>query len=500
MFRIDITNNCNFRCIMCQIHEMKKKSDIKFLDFDRFKKNTFGSLTDEDVNIGHTAEPTIHPDFEKFIHYIRSQTNRKIRVVTNGSNLAAFKECLIHNRCAIQVSLDSLKEKTLSEIRVGSKLDTILRNLDDLRGYGLDINIGSTILRSNYKEIELLSDYCKEKGFNFAFFPMSTRLSDGNILPLNLLRENLLFNRNDLKEFQLLFKSDRVSKHKNLVLSNNDSVSHLMCEEYSSTYMIQSTGDVYSCADTLVGNLNEHSLQDIIQSSSVIDFQDEVRKNREICEDCSYLKRCLNHSFFDMFNFFDDSIFHYLNDEWKDRLDVTHTNNDPLILRDFINFISDEVNVLHYERNAGKIRFVQISGDEDIDYSNDDELNTLLSSEDAFVVNNFDEIREWCLRSNMSKRLDKLRGVNLFIWGAGSMYYTRFADWASQNRECVLGIIDNDDKKCGSINSQGFEIFPPDVLLDAQFEAIIIASTFSKSIMNQIERMGIRGKEYLIGF
>jgi molybdenum cofactor biosynthesis enzyme MoaA len=34
--RIDIANNCNIRCIMCQGYNGLAKADISFLDFDVF--------------------------------------------------------------------------------------------------------------------------------------------------------------------------------------------------------------------------------------------------------------------------------------------------------------------------------------------------------------------------------------------------------------------------------------------------------------------------------
>ena len=91
----------------------------------------------------------------------------------------------------IQVSIDSLEEKTYQKIRKGGSLKVLLGNLDKLikfretyknrTGENFRLQGAMCIQRDNWREIPQFLDFCHDKGLNanlqFAYTPVSVTLS-----------------------------------------------------------------------------------------------------------------------------------------------------------------------------------------------------------------------------------------------------------------------------------------------------------------------------------
>jgi len=129
--RIDLANNCNIRCVMCQAYNGLARSDVAFLNFDVFVRQTKGHLKDwQTIQLGNVAEATIHPKFGDYLRYVRSESDAVIHIVTNGKLLARYSELINEvGNCLVQVSMDSLKKATHEYIREGSDYDRVMANL-----------------------------------------------------------------------------------------------------------------------------------------------------------------------------------------------------------------------------------------------------------------------------------------------------------------------------------------------------------------------------------
>ena len=119
--RLDLTDNCNIRCIMCQAYNAQPVTAMRFFDFDRFIGQTKGQLAQwSTIQLGNVAEATVHPRFGDFLKYIRSESDATIHIVTNGKLLSRHAG-LINDigNCLVQVSMDSVNKASHEYIRAG---------------------------------------------------------------------------------------------------------------------------------------------------------------------------------------------------------------------------------------------------------------------------------------------------------------------------------------------------------------------------------------------
>src|SRR5713101_9797194 len=121
--RIDLANNCNIRCIMCQAYNSLPVSAMEFLDFEKFQATTRGELGKWDyIQLGNVAEATIHPRFADYLRYVRLEApDSTIHIVTNGKTLQKFAALINEvGNCLIQISMDSVRKEVHEYIREGS--------------------------------------------------------------------------------------------------------------------------------------------------------------------------------------------------------------------------------------------------------------------------------------------------------------------------------------------------------------------------------------------
>lgn len=131
IFQIEISNACNFDCVMCPRTLHKRKNKKKFLDIDLLKKmiieDSFkGSYF---VELHQAGEPLLHPDLGKIINLIK-QTGVRVGLSTNGSLIHKKIEDL-KNLDYITVSVDSLSHYT--DIRVNGNQKKLISNILLLR-------------------------------------------------------------------------------------------------------------------------------------------------------------------------------------------------------------------------------------------------------------------------------------------------------------------------------------------------------------------------------
>src|SRR5215831_1490848 len=197
--RLDLADNCNIRCIMCQAYNGLSVSAMQFMDFDLFVRQTEGHLGEwSTIQLGHVAEATIHPRFSDFLRYIRAQSGATIHIVTNGMLLTRCAPVINEvGNCLVQVSMDSVHKETHEYIREGSHYDRLVAALDLLDRTRNRVLLSFTLMNSNIKEYDDMVDFCRSRGFSMSTFPMILRDERG-IIPFRLLKESLWFNREAL--------------------------------------------------------------------------------------------------------------------------------------------------------------------------------------------------------------------------------------------------------------------------------------------------------------
>jgi hypothetical protein len=137
MVHLDLINICNFRCIHCPQHDIKKfvpDYQQNQLDYDIFTR-----IIDEVAEHGSTlritcdGEPFLYKHIVKAIHYIKDKGVKIATIVTNGSSLTRpIAEAILRpsdTRMVIDFSLDSMYKPTYEKIRLQGNFVEVYSNV-----------------------------------------------------------------------------------------------------------------------------------------------------------------------------------------------------------------------------------------------------------------------------------------------------------------------------------------------------------------------------------
>lgn len=127
---LEMTNRCNLNCVMCG----RNAADFKPTQFQLSWLEILNSITElvEEVTLMGWGEPTVHPDFEKFLYWAWKQGLRKY-FCTNGMRLKELTPALFEYHVDIMaVSLDGADERTNARIRRGCDFNRVVRSLETI--------------------------------------------------------------------------------------------------------------------------------------------------------------------------------------------------------------------------------------------------------------------------------------------------------------------------------------------------------------------------------
>jgi len=346
-FRIDLADNCNIRCIMCQAYNSMPVSAMNFLDFDTFVAQTRGELAKWTyIQLGNAAEATIHPRFPDFVRYIRSEAPQSyIYVVTNAKTLHKYAS-LINDagRCIIQVSMDSVHKKTHEYIREGSGFERAIENLSLLDTSRTQVLVSFTLMRSNVQEYPEMTQFCKERGFEMSVFPMILR-SENGVIPYNLLRESLWFDLEHLR----IWLEQFYGKNYGVIIGAGSGASpyvptedqpwryalthynteyEFFCNAHYQDLSMDSRGVATLCGKLSLGLLSDTPLGEIWHSAQAGDFRMQVENGRVPCMTCDYRQRCLAPSMGQLDNHFSEELVSALSPETRQAIRYERTISD----------------------------------------------------------------------------------------------------------------------------------------------------------------------------
>ncbi|HZP87209.1 MAG TPA: radical SAM protein [Burkholderiales bacterium] len=159
--QIEPVGRCNLRCRMCPVQYRPHAKPSALLDFDAYCRllDQFPGLIE--LHLQGLGEPLMHP---RFFDMVRVATQRGLRVSTNTNlTLLTMRRAQEAAQCglsAISVSIDAATPELFESIRVGARLQRVLRNLDrlvracTLRGAGApNVRIVMVLMRRNLDEL-----------------------------------------------------------------------------------------------------------------------------------------------------------------------------------------------------------------------------------------------------------------------------------------------------------------------------------------------------------
>jgi radical SAM protein with 4Fe4S-binding SPASM domain len=150
VYQIEVTNTCNYECIMCPMQFFKRKDDRKFLEIDLLRKIISQGDLDASyfVEFQISGEPLLHPHLKRIIQMVK-ETDVMTGLSTNGVFIPDQMEALLELN-VITVSVDSLLHH--DDIRKSKAVDaypteSLIRNIKNLlvraedRGIAVDLQI-----------------------------------------------------------------------------------------------------------------------------------------------------------------------------------------------------------------------------------------------------------------------------------------------------------------------------------------------------------------------
>lgn len=91
--QIEVTNACNFHCLMCPFHGPEKASGraVGFIDPDRYRRvvSEFRDWGGNLVIPQGAGESFLHPDFPALLEYTKRESGLRVAFTTNGSRVSS---------------------------------------------------------------------------------------------------------------------------------------------------------------------------------------------------------------------------------------------------------------------------------------------------------------------------------------------------------------------------------------------------------------------------
>ncbi|MBC7690750.1 MAG: GTP 3',8-cyclase MoaA [Methylotenera sp.] len=173
--RLSLTDRCNLRCHYCMPLDSTFMSEERYLSTDECFEivSQLCSFGLEELRLTG-GEPLLRKSFGEIIEKLARLPLKKIGLTTNGILLDRHFESLKRNRVHhLNVSLDSLDEKTFAKITHGNHLKRVLKNIETARAEGFRIKINVVAMRGvNDHELFDFVDYSRNTGIEVRFLEL----------------------------------------------------------------------------------------------------------------------------------------------------------------------------------------------------------------------------------------------------------------------------------------------------------------------------------------
>jgi MoaA/NifB/PqqE/SkfB family radical SAM enzyme len=284
---VDVCDKCNFKCSFCPCNNSVAASDLrhKMMDFSLFKEIVDGMKEFNGkirvVNLYTFGESLLHPDFPKFLRYLRKKdVCDEIRLTSNGSllNPALNQQLVDGGLNMFRLSLYGLNnEDYLKHCGVKFDLDKLLKNIGELKRMGLgklkiSIKATSAFIDSDEKYqlfskmVAPIADYWYVENISKIWYGFDGGIDCGNI--------------------------------EMAVEKWHSGGKTTICDCPFTTMMIFSNGDVGLCSNdwlhgTKYASIKEHSVKEVWNSKELrgiqLDFLHNKQSPFESCKSCKYI-------------------------------------------------------------------------------------------------------------------------------------------------------------------------------------------------------------------
>jgi len=266
--QLEITNVCNFKCIMCPFHRPGSHVNRPkgFMGLEAFREvvGAFAEMGGQFLIPQGAGESFMHPEFMEMLRIAGKEFGLKIGLNTNGSRLSQedISEIITLGIDEIGFSVDALHETTFHAI-TGSdtlpKIENTIRTFAEMRGDNPFPRLRTLIVEQDENTGEIDEYVTKWLEIVDEVVVQVKRIDSGRKL-----------------------KSPRMEKRK-------------PCRHLFDTIFVQWDGDVVVCCEdwqsrSILGNAFDTTLADIWFGKKITDYRENQRKKiyspPDICKFC----------------------------------------------------------------------------------------------------------------------------------------------------------------------------------------------------------------------
>lgn len=292
-----LTDNCNLHCKMC-IRGRQVGTEI---DIDKLKSNNImNHLSEHDVVVTG-GEPTLHSEFVDVVELLCEKA-KSVTITTNGTKNDYISKLGHKDNLFYQVSIDGDSE-THNMIRGIGNYEKTFSTLNVLEKLKIPFSVASVVSRKNISSMFELEKALEEfecmrywrlsyeMPFGSAGFEDMMSADEWNefvdqIIECAKLRIKI----------QKIFPFELYNKNKDKLDSHIKAGNRVYnCGSAKNKLYVYPDMTVYPCTcltDFPLGNLNESSLEEILESDNAKRFIEYKIKQESVCYSCEYLKYC----------------------------------------------------------------------------------------------------------------------------------------------------------------------------------------------------------------
>lgn len=172
---IDITNNCNLRCVMCNFSDPRyykvKKQEISVKKFAELASQVFPRMNKISLSFG--AEPLLHRKIEQLFAILADYKVPYTYMHTNGLLLrnSSIEAMIKHGFSSLSISIDAATKENYEKIRIGGNFGKLIANLQLLKKIKAEhqvehptVSFNFVIMRQNMHELPAFIELAVELG------------------------------------------------------------------------------------------------------------------------------------------------------------------------------------------------------------------------------------------------------------------------------------------------------------------------------------------------
>ncbi|OSA93190.1 UNVERIFIED_ORG: radical SAM protein [Clostridium botulinum] len=261
------TTRCNSRCKTCNIYKKEDES----LSLEAIKSIIdFASKRNDCIIYFEGGEFFLHPEYEKILEMAK---NIEYCIISNGQFTKKIEDAIAkYGIKRIAFSLDGPRD-TYKNVRGIDGFENLMNTIEAIKDK-TEIHIDSTINPWNtYEDIKWVREFCNKNNFKHAIQPM---------YPINFFDNG----NEDVSEY--LFDISDLLQNSSFIRNTSNYFEgkiYLPCLNVRETILVYPNGDVPLCHmrdETILGNLNESTLDDIMLKTEIIENQEQSLK----CNKC----------------------------------------------------------------------------------------------------------------------------------------------------------------------------------------------------------------------